>query len=410
MANLDPRAALEAVRSLNLSAFGPGDDALRQSLLLEVHRLAQRLETPEETIRRMTFHEPTLNLALRIADEMDLFTGLGPAGGPPVNIQALAAPKSADPELVKRVMRHIAAKGVATEHPGDAYGPTALTVLLATSEGFAPLRCVAHKFHPIFQDVPTYLRSVGFTVPRDARDGPFQHSALGKVGQTHFEWLATPEAAPVAADFNLLMRFGARSEGAAGQRAWTDALDTAPLVKGLDGADSNPPPAMVDVGGNLGHNSAAFRAAHPEAAAARVVVQDLPHVVEQALASPERPASVDFEAHSFFDAQPLTGARVYFMGHVLHDWPDSEARVILRHLAAAMTRGFSTLVLREKVLPSVGCDPFLSAIDMIMMAELASHERSDAQWAELLATEGLRLTGVHPIPSSVDSVLLAELA
>ena len=97
------------------------------------------------------------------------------------------------------------------------------------------------------------------------------------------------------------------------------------------------------------------------------------------------------------------------MGSVLHDWPDTEARLILRNTVPAMTKGYSKLLLNENVIPRTGCHPHLSALDIMMMTLFASKERTEDQWRELLEAEGLRLVTVHSIPSCLKSVLETEL-
>lgn len=98
------------------------------------------------------------------------------------------------------------------------------------------------------------------------------------------------------------------------------------------------------------------------------------------------------------------------MGSVLHDWPDAEARKILRNLAPAMKKGYSTLLLNENVISAAGCHPHLSALDLTMMTLFGAQERTEAQWREMLMLEGFKLVAAHSIPSSWKTVLEVELA
>ena len=98
------------------------------------------------------------------------------------------------------------------------------------------------------------------------------------------------------------------------------------------------------------------------------------------------------------------------MGSVLHDWPDDEARDILRNVVPAMTEGYSKLLLSENVIPPTGCHPHLSALDLTMMTLFGSQERTEGHWRRLLESEGLKLVAVHTIPSCLKSVLEAERA
>ena len=119
---------------------------------------------------------------------------------------------------------------------------------------------------------------------------------------------------------------------------------------------------------------------------------------------------IECQAYDFFKPQPVQGARIYFLGSVLHDWPDQDARKILRNVTSAMTRGYSMLLLSENVIPTTGCNPHLSAMDLTMMTLFGSQERTVEHWRKLLESEGLKLVMIHTIPSCLKSVLKVERA
>lgn len=96
------------------------------------------------------------------------------------------------------------------------------------------------------------------------------------------------------------------------------------------------------------------------------------------------------------------------MGSIIHDWPDHEAKTILRQIVLAMTKGYSTLLLCETVIPMAGCHPHLSALDLTMMMLFGAQERSEEDWKTLLESEGLKVVAVHRAPSSLKSVLQIE--
>jgi len=98
------------------------------------------------------------------------------------------------------------------------------------------------------------------------------------------------------------------------------------------------------------------------------------------------------------------------MASILHDWPESDAKLILRNLAKAMKPGYSTLYLNELVLPDRHCPPQTSAIDICMLVELGARERTVSDWTELLASEGLKVVDVFSQPTAERSVIQAELA
>lgn len=113
----------------------------------------------------------------------------------------------------------------------------------------------------------------------------------------------------------------------------------------------------MDVGGSRGHFARDLVKMNPSF---RVVVQDLPRVVEGLAeefavggTSSDGGAgegNVTYQAHDFFDAQPVVGADVYFLRHVMHNHPDAECVAILRALLPALREG-GRVIVSEYVVP-----------------------------------------------------------
>ena len=104
-----------------------------------------------------------------------------------------------------------------------------------------------------------------------------------------------------------------------------------------------------------------------------------------------------------------TGARWYHLRRVLHDWPDAECHEILRSTASAFTRGHSTLLITEFVLPDSGCGPGEALVDLSMMV-LNGMERSETQWHELLGKAGFRIMKIWKAEMGSTATIEAELA
>lgn len=117
---------------------------------------------------------------------------------------------------------------------------------------------------------------------------------------------------------------------------------------------------VVDVGGSGGHFVRDLVQLNP---GFRVVVQDLPGVVGGLAAGGdgdgdeggqeeegEGQGKVTYQAHDFFQEQPVVGADVYFLRHVMHNHPDAECESILRALLPALRPGARVLV-SEYVVP-----------------------------------------------------------
>jgi hypothetical protein len=104
---------------------------------------------------------------------------------------------------------------------------------------------------------------------------------------------------------------------------------------------------VVDVGGSRGDFAFALVEKYPSL---RVVVQDVPDVVEQGRAVLADRANagcsnnVEFQAHDFFGPQPIQGADVYFLRMVLHDWPDELCLKIIRNIVPALKPGARLII------------------------------------------------------------------
>lgn len=85
------------------------------------------------------------------------------------------------------------------------------------------------------------------------------------------------------------------------------------------------------------------------------------------------------------------GARVYYMKWVLHYWSDEKCRVILNHIAAAMKKGYSKLLIEEFILPNTDAQLLPVMFDMTVMVAGPGMERTRSQWTALLKSSGLQV-------------------
>lgn len=106
------------------------------------------------------------------------------------------------------------------------------------------------------------------------------------------------------------------------------------------------------------------------------------------------PARIETQPHDFFTPQPVLGARAYFLSAILHDWSDAKACSILRHVADAMTPGYSKLIVEELILADQGEGFRGAAMDMLMLMMVEGVERSMGQWRDMFESVRLRISGV----------------
>jgi hypothetical protein len=166
--------------------------------------------------------------------------------------------------------------------------------------------------------------------------------------------------------------------------------------------DFSPFEVVVDVGGATGNLLSEILRHNP---GPRGILFDRPHVVQDAPALLEARGVKDrvtIEAGDFFESVP-TGADAYVLSHVIHDWNDSQCATILSHCRKAM-RSEGRLLIVEMVLPPGDAPHLGKLMDMVMLTFPGGQERTEAEYAALLATSGFRLESVVPTVSAVSVV------
>lgn len=117
---------------------------------------------------------------------------------------------------------------------------------------------------------------------------------------------------------------------------------------------------VCDVGASIGSVSIPLSKAHPHL---RITDQDLPEVLEAARDVWQREAPealqeqrVEFVTLNFFEEAPVAGKDVYYLRNIIHDWPDTEAAVILRNISKAMG-SHSRLLIHDYVITGANRRP-----------------------------------------------------
>ena len=150
----------------------------------------------------------------------------------------------------------------------------------------------------------------------------------------------------------------------------------------------------LQVGGGNGHISIALAAAYPSLS---FIVQDLPEAIRAGEKSlPTSVASrIEFQEHDIFKENPAKGAEVFYLRHILHDWPDSHAVLILKALVPSLKSGARILV-SDSVIPPPGIldgqdEKFVRYLDMQMMVLHNARERTEEDFKGLFKQADPRL-------------------
>lgn len=279
----------------------------------------------------------------------------------------LAAEAGVDPTTLYRVLRGLASFGVLDE-PGD--GRFALS------------------------DTGQYLRSFrGLLLAR----GELYYGAFGRLrdavrgGGNAFEL-----AYEGRRFFEYLNEFPEKT--AAFQQSMTDRSlqEAAQVVAAYDFGRFR---KLIDIAGGRGVLISAIARANPSLSTA---LFDQPTVAGDTLELPDNCETIGGD----FFAEVPAGADGYLISRVIHDWGDEEAARILSNTRKAMPTD-GTLLLVEALLPEKAADaPAAVRMDVNMLAMFSGKERTRAEFADLLAVAGFRLSRVIPVDESVGLNLL----
>ena len=153
---------------------------------------------------------------------------------------------------------------------------------------------------------------------------------------------------------------------------------------------------LADIAGGHGFLLSQILRANP---ALTGVLFDLGHVIDGAgdmLQGQGVADRVETATGDFFKEVPSADA--YIMKHIIHDWDDERAVLIMKNINRAMT-GDGKLLLVEMVVPP-GDQPHPSKVlDLEMLTLPGGIERTEAEFASLFEQAGFRLNRVVPTPS-----------
>jgi hypothetical protein len=330
---------------------------------------------PEAVLTQMIFGK-WVAMALSVAAKLRLADAL--ASGPQP-VADLAEKTGTHPPSLYRVLRALASVGVFAEDADGRFRQTPLSEVLRS-------------------DVPGSMRAVADYCGADWSWRPWGRlldsvrtgkTAFDEVfGEQAFEYLAKhPDESAV---FN---------EGMTGF-----SMQESPAV--AEAYDFSPFGTVVDVGGGHGHLLCTILKKYP---GPKGVVFDSPHVAEGATPRIAEAGLADrcrAEGGDFFKAVPPGDA--YVMKHIIHDWPDDRSTMILRNCRKAANSGAKLILVEMVIPPGNGPSPG-KLLDLEMLVIASGKERTEAEYAELLAGAGWRLTRVVPTRSPT-SVIEGEAA
>ncbi len=180
-------------------------------------------------------------------------------------------------------------------------------------------------------------------------------------------------------------------------RAMT-SLSTLSIKAVIEGYDFSGIDTLIDIAGGHGRMLTEILEANPSL---RGVLFDMPQVIEGArenVAKSSVADRVEFAPGDFFAGVPA-GGDAYIMKHIIHDWDDERSLIILKNIKQAMNPGARVLLVEAVVSENSGPD-LSKLMDIEMLVSPGGKERTAAEYKELFAQAGLRLTRIIPTKSA----------
>ncbi|TDZ28140.1 O-methyltransferase asqN [Colletotrichum spinosum] len=286
--------------------------------------------------------------------------------------------------LLARVMRVVMTNHVFDEPEPGYYSHTSISWAM---QGPAMHHLMQHRLGEGFRAAsrePDALRRCGYRNPAPGDPCGF-NLAFGYDDGTYWDYIAGVDRER-GRNFNQAMKAVTVNSLAEIPRLypWEDLLDEDQGGGGGGGGGG----LIVDVGGGLGQVSRKILEAFPNAGL-RCVVQDKHAVARDD--DDTGAACLKLQQHDFFQPQPIQGAAVYHLRHILHDWPDDACVEILRQIVPAMDPARSRILICDQIVQDHAPSHASVLYDVDMMSLFNGKERTLPEFAHIFERADPRL-------------------
>ncbi|KAJ7691351.1 O-methyltransferase [Mycena rosella] len=402
-------------------------------IIAAASQLIAMVRSPVQTIMEysLLFHLPS---CMRAAVESNMVEIIREAGAQGIHAKDIAKINNTDPVKAARILRLLANHHIFTEIQPDVFRSNRLSSVVDSGKAVPELQESPHRRHVNTPGISALLLmhtdeafkgsaylTEAFTDPTTAHSGKATDSPWNIAAKTDtflFDWYDLPENTHLKTRFSFGMACSTQLE----------PPDT--ILKGFKWADLPADSVVVDLGGGVGSTTLVIANAAQQV---RLVVQDRASVIEDAKlywadAAPEllQMGRIKLQVHDFFTAQPLTNVAVFLLRWIMHDWADSSAIQILRHLreaAAPQTKlvtvdiilpytcrdtcitdlipGAARSPAPQPLLPNMGAASNMKYwLDFQMFVLGNCQERTLGHFVQLAAESGWKVVEVHHIAGS----------
>ncbi|KAJ7090594.1 O-methyltransferase [Mycena crocata] len=380
-------------------------------------------------------HAFQLSSCLRAASEFNVAEILRDSGDEGVAAKEIGSVAKTNPDLLARILRLLATHHIFREVSPGVFANNRISSTLDKGKPASVLFDKPEDRLTGSSGTAAYVELLGDQCLKSAAfmpdtlleplkgDLPFNR-AFGTPGSM-FAWFERPDNKYRLARFTLAMHGGIAANDFSGF-SW-DSLPQGSVV--------------VDVGAGIGSTVLAIAQKNPSLS---IVIQDRAATVEHAkkhwaehFPSHVENQLVHFQAHDFFESQPVKNASVFFMRHCIHNYSDDKVIPILRHLREAALPTTKLVIMDRVIAVASGVeseDPKVQGIpgatrpsakspllsnwgeasagvyhfDMTMHNLLGATERTLEGFYNVMRKTGWNLVQVYHSPGSQSSHIVAE--
>jgi hypothetical protein len=289
----------------------------------------------------------------------------------PRRVAELAALTAVKEDPLYRVLRALASVGVFEEVESRTFALTPVSELLRSGQpGLYDMALwISSPFH--FRVYANALHSVRTGEP----------AADKTVGMPVFEYFARDHE--LSEIFNNAMT----------------AFSAVVIPAALEAYDLSGVNVLVDVAGGHGAVLTSILQKYPNM---RGILMDVDHVIAGARPKIEAmglAGRCEAVVEDFFKAVP-EGGDAYIMKHIIHDWDDERASVILKNIHKALKgKPAGKVILLEAVIQPGNAPDLGKLIDLEMLLMPGGRERTADEFAALFETSGYEMTRIVPTQS-----------
>jgi hypothetical protein len=227
------------------------------------------------------------------------------------------------------------------------------------------------------------LQDTRFAYPFADADGPLQYAyrLMGQSDLAKKHTYSIMESQGRMDSFNHFMVGKFLKFGTFPERVKSMGYDLDDALAGGTATSSHTSSAtMVDIGGGRGELLLEVQAAYPHLGAEDLIVQEFNADIDNV-------PGLHFMEWNYKEAeQPVRGACVYALQHILHNLPDLDAVVLLQKISRAMTSDSRVLIIEYAK------NMTYTSLHASMIALYGGRERSSVEWRQIAGLCGLEVT------------------